>query len=389
MTPQEQPPYFPTPVSQSRLSVAQRLANLWLGVASSTMTEQPRSGERADAAIEYARRSQLAAWLYFGLFLGGVTILPLGLGDPPTLYAVLAGLTALLISIVCNRLGQVTVGASLLVLVVTAGIVLADVSAPGGQLDTVYLPSYDLLVIPLVITVTLLAPWMAFVDAIINSLLMAGDFLLQPHSANLTAQIQSSGIAGLLGRPIGIQIIIAVVLYLNVIGSQRSQRARLFADRARQQAAREAEVQRLNSRYLEENQLVLGEIGAFFREYNAIPALRRSSTSAERRPGIQTDHMGNSYVELSLHNPYLLEVAKFLNVLRSIKTDLNNMILQASALERAMLYYNQQLETAHRQNISIDVLDPQVLLPTHSLVDHIARLVFAILRREQLRATPR
>ena len=87
----------------------------------------------------------------------------------------------------------------LLVLVVAAfGALL---SAPDRVITPDYLPTYDILVLAVVVAGSLLTPAAAFYVAVINSVLIAVDFLvLQPHSVDLTAEINLDGLGLLLGK---------------------------------------------------------------------------------------------------------------------------------------------------------------------------------------------
>ena len=97
-----------------------------------------------------------------------------------------------------------------------------------------YLPAYDILVLAVVVAGSLLSPAAAFYVAILNSVAIAVDFLvIQPPTSDLTAEINQDGLGLLLGRPIGLEIAVAVVAFLWVSGTINAARR---ADRAEEMA---------------------------------------------------------------------------------------------------------------------------------------------------------
>jgi hypothetical protein len=189
------------------------------------------------AESELARRSRLASLLFLGLLITGGIFLTAGAGDIPTLLAILGGMLGVVIACILNRLGLVWGAGIIATLVLIAAVFGAVLSAPGGQLAPDYLPAYDILVLAVVVAGSLLTPSAAFYVAIVNSAAIAVDFLvLQSHSSDLTAEINQDGIGLLLGRPIGLEIAVAVVAFLWVSGTISAARR---ADRAEEVAALE------------------------------------------------------------------------------------------------------------------------------------------------------
>ena len=189
------------------------------------------------AESERTRRSRLASFLFLGLLITGAIFLSAGAGDIPTLLAILGGMLGIVIACILNRLGWVGVAGLIATAVLIVAIFGAILSAPGGQLAPDYLPSYDILVLAVVVAGSLLTPAAAFYIALFNSAAIAVDFLVvQSHTADLTAEINQDGIGLLLGRPIGLEIAVAVVAYLWVSGTINASRR---ADQAEEMAALE------------------------------------------------------------------------------------------------------------------------------------------------------
>jgi hypothetical protein len=183
---------------------------------------------------ERARRSRLASFILLGLLVTGGIFLSAGAGDIPTLLAILGGMTGVIIALIFNRVGLITVAGLLTTAVLIVAVFSAILSAPGGQLSPDYLPSYDILVLAVVVAGSLLNPAAAFFVALFNSAAIAADFLvLQPHTADLTTELNQDGLGLLLGRPIGLEIFVAVVAYLWVSGtltaSRRADQAEAYA----------------------------------------------------------------------------------------------------------------------------------------------------------------
>lgn len=212
------------------------LTGLWLRLTSSGWQYPPRTF----AEREFTRRSQLASWLFLGLLVAGLVFLSAGQTDIPTLIAIVGAILSVLVACVLNRFGRVTAAALIVIAVLLVAIFGADLSAPGGQLAPDYLASYDLLVIPILVAAALLPPIVAFVLVIINSGLIIVDFFfLQTQSPTLAQEVSADGIGLLLGRPIGLEVATAAIVYLLVRGIIENARR---ADRAEELAALEGAI---------------------------------------------------------------------------------------------------------------------------------------------------
>src|SRR5260221_719136 len=210
----------------------QRRPNLWLRLTSFGWNQPQRTLEQR----ERVRRSRLTSWIILGLLVMELAIMPAGLFDPPTLIAAGAAFVGTLIAAALNRFGFV-IGAGILLVVLVWGAILgAIISAPNGNLDTIYLPGYDLFAITVVLGASILPRIAAFPIALLNVTTIILDFSFQPKVGDLTRWLALEGPAPLVARPIALQIIIAVVAYLWVRGTDDAIRR---ADRAEEIAALE------------------------------------------------------------------------------------------------------------------------------------------------------
>lgn len=201
---------------------------------------------------ELARRSDLIAWITLGLLLALPLLAPIALDDREALLS-LGGLAlGLGFVVVLNRLGLVTLAGSLL-LAAIAGTIWGYMLASPLGLTMGQLPNYDVLAITVVIAASILPRATAFLIAALNSALIVTDYLLRPHNANLIADAAlyssvTQQTVSLLGRPIALNLMLAVVAYLWVRGTDRAIRR---ADRAEELAMLE-ERELEHTRILEE-----------------------------------------------------------------------------------------------------------------------------------------
>lgn len=214
--------------------------NLWLRLTSSGWDQPQRTIEDRDRV----RRSRLTSWIILGLFVVALILAVASIGETSSLAAALGAVVGLVIIAIFNRVGWVTAAGLLLVLLLTAVVMSALISEPNGLLYLDALPGYDLLTIGVVVAASVLPRAMAFVVALFNSGLIVVDFYLQPHHSDLTADLTNpnsypsptAGILSILLRPIALQLIIAIIAYLWVRGTEDAIRR---ADRAEELAAME------------------------------------------------------------------------------------------------------------------------------------------------------
>jgi hypothetical protein len=189
------------------------------------------------AQRELARRSRLASWLILGLFLALVVVSPLVTGDTQTLIAFSLFAVGLTICAVLNRRGLVNATGTILVALIILVIMGPTVTSPLG-LTMGQLPNYDALAIAVLVAATLLPRWAIFAVAALNSAMVVADFTLRRHHPNVQqdAALYASPTLqtiSLLVRPIALELMVAVVAYLWIRGTDEAIRR---ADRAEELA---------------------------------------------------------------------------------------------------------------------------------------------------------
>lgn len=192
---------------------------------------------------ECMRRSQLASWIILGLLVADVVLLPVGINDLGTLSAIIVVGIGLLAAAFLNRLGYVTRAGILIIFLFCSGV-LGSLLIQSGGLALDALPAYDLLAVTVIVAASVLPRWSAFIVAAVNTGLIFLDFWLQPHASDLQQKLHaypsfSTGALALLARPVALQIVLATVAYLWVLGANT---ALARADRAEELAALEHEI---------------------------------------------------------------------------------------------------------------------------------------------------
>jgi len=175
--------------------------------------EPPASADFATR--DRARRGRLGGSLLFGLLLLMILAVFIGLGDPASLISALIGLGAVVVAMILNRSGFVNIAGLIMVALPALVIVLSIVGAPSGQLDTLYLPLFDLLAISIVIAATLLAPPAVLLVMLAAIGFTVADILLQPHVASMNPLYATSdGLLTLIARPVAFQLIVGLIGFL-------------------------------------------------------------------------------------------------------------------------------------------------------------------------------
>lgn len=214
----------------------------WLRVASAS----PRIPQHTIAERELARRSDLIAWLSLGLLIATLSLSLIALDDVQALLALAGIVLGLALAIAANRAGLVTVAGILVICFIAGGIWAYMLASPLG-LTMGQLPNYDLLAVTVVVAASVLPRASAFIVAVVNCAMIIADYLLRPHNANVAADaaLYSSATQqtiSLLVRPIVLNLLLAVVAYLWVRGTDLAIRR---ADRAEEIAAYQGrEIQR-------------------------------------------------------------------------------------------------------------------------------------------------
>jgi hypothetical protein len=224
-----------------RTTAAPQNVNWWLRLTSAGW-DRP---QYTVAQRELARRSRLASWLILGLFLSLVIVSPLVTGDAQTLVAFSLFAVGLVVCAVLNRRGLVSAAGTVLVALIILVIMGPTVTSPLG-LTMGQLPNYDALVIAVLVAATLLPRWAIFVVAALNSAMVVADFTLRQHHPNVQqdAALYASPTLqtiSLIVRPIALELMIAVVAYLWIRGTDEAIRRADRAEEVAQLEQREAE----------------------------------------------------------------------------------------------------------------------------------------------------
>jgi hypothetical protein len=212
-------PMYPS-MYPSTVSTQPPRAPWWLRLASSS----PHRPLLTLADRELARRSDLIAWLTLGLLVAMLLLALIALDDREAL-----------LSLVGLALG---LGLVILLIAVIAGAIWGYMLASPLGLTMGQLPNYDLLAVTVVVAASVLPRISAFVVAALNSAFIVADYLLRPHNANVVADAAlyssvTQQTVSLLVRPIALNLVLAVVAYLWVRGTdlaiRRADRAEEFA----------------------------------------------------------------------------------------------------------------------------------------------------------------
>lgn len=221
-----------------------RGARWWLGMTSFRWpTPHPTIEAR-----EMTRRSRLASWLILGLAASLVILLPLASSNITARFSFSLFAIGLVAAAVLNRRGYISATGTLLVALIVFAILGPTIASPIG-LTMGLLPNYDALAVSVLVAATLLPRPAIFLVAFANTALIVADYLLEPHNSNITidAKLYSSATiqaVSLLVRPIALELLIAVISYLWIRGTDQAIRR---ADRAEEVAymrQREAEQKR-------------------------------------------------------------------------------------------------------------------------------------------------
>lgn len=190
---------------------------------------------------EQFARGRLVSSALLCYFAVDLLLFPLALHLPLVLWSELIVFIGNCAAIWLNRDGRVETAGAALVASADAALVVGMQGGAGHLLDIYLLPGLDLFIIPTLIAAVALAPRRVFPVAAVNSALVAGLILVQPHTHALQ-QLMAVQWYLVVSRPICLQIIVASIAYLWVRGMLRAVRR---ADLAEEVAAlRQREVER-------------------------------------------------------------------------------------------------------------------------------------------------
>jgi hypothetical protein len=192
----------------------------WSGQALSP-AELPAEASLAER--EAARRGRLASTiiLVFLLLWSGDCLYELASGNAAALPAFVIGLLILGLAFLLNWRGHVTMVGVLLVLAIYLGY-LFPIVAGHQTLDVIDLRIFALLVESVLVAAFLLPLFMIPLVTLVNILFLLLLFFGQPHTAAFAASIQSGQGIRSLEQLIGLHILVAVIAYTWVRGTERA-----------------------------------------------------------------------------------------------------------------------------------------------------------------------
>lgn len=190
------------------------------------------------AQREMVRKSNMVSAIIFWLLLTFLLFIPacLALPNPYVIFADLGMMIVCVIAILLNRAGKP--GIAGLLLTVAFELALTMVIFTTQPLDEPSIQQYELYVFGELLCVSLLTPNSVFLVMAYNIMVITVSLLWQPTTAIFAADLKTQLIPILL-RPIGVQLLVALVSYLWVKGTIK---AIARADRAEQIAQLEHEL---------------------------------------------------------------------------------------------------------------------------------------------------
>lgn len=212
-SPQQYGSQVPAALSGSMTDdVEETRPNIWLRLTSWGWNHRLVTVEER----EQARRSRLASWLILGLLVFEILLLPAGKEITTTFIAVVVAIIGtLFVAFFVNRAGYVNAAGIILAILFSGALMGAVVGSPGGYLDTVYLPAYDLFVIPVGLVAAIVRPRYAiFLTTLGCIMLIVGDFYAQPIRGDLAHWMIIEGAVPLLARPIALLTFMGILSYL-------------------------------------------------------------------------------------------------------------------------------------------------------------------------------
>ncbi len=210
------------------------------------LTAPPREGPKSTSKErDVARRGRLASIILLLLTFFSLLVAPLvfSMGNPFSTITHIISIVSNITALFLNRRGKVA-GAGIVVVISITLSLTSTMVAPGAKINATNLFTLDLLVLPELITVSLLPVYYVFVDAIFNSIFVVICLFFLPYSADLQQLLRGSSQRIIFPLPIILFILVAIVAFLWV----RS------ATEALQRADQAEEIIRLEQRERERQQ---------------------------------------------------------------------------------------------------------------------------------------
>ena len=194
------PPTQPAPGASALLQADEFVAPAWLAWWYRLAALRPPVGRVATLRErERIRRSRLASILLaVQLVLIEGPVIPV-VANAPNGHLVLPWLIgcigALFVAFYCNKCGWLTLAGLLMVASIEVTVSIKILTVPGG-ISLGYLPQFDILIQPILISVALLAPWSAFVVAGLNIGFVLFALVAAPHAPDLVAALHNPAQVG-------------------------------------------------------------------------------------------------------------------------------------------------------------------------------------------------
>jgi large-conductance mechanosensitive channel len=171
---------------------------------------------------EAERKSRLLSTAVFFLMLVVGLIIPatLFIANHAVLWLCVIMLAICAVSLILNRNGKTILAGVVITVMFELAFFLTIVST--RPFDIANLPLYDMLVLPELLVASLLPGSSIFFAALLNSLFIWGDLVFQPRTPLLGQYLSSPLFYAALVRPVVIQLLVAVVVYIWVRSTLRA-----------------------------------------------------------------------------------------------------------------------------------------------------------------------
>ncbi|GLV56795.1 hypothetical protein KDH_36340 [Dictyobacter sp. S3.2.2.5] len=309
---------------------------------------------------EKTRRSRLMAWIFLAM-LACLAVFTFSIfSDRASAITVVATAICVLIAIVLNRKGFVTIAGTFLVVLTIAAVMAVIVGSTDGKIHLVYLPAFDILVVSVILGASILPRYAAFIIALVNVILIYTDLLLQPWSPDLHQAIAQYGMPVIAGRPVAILIVAAIIAFLWTRGM----------DQAIRRADRAEELRALEQRFKESEAEHARLIEEFIR--NVITAVEALANGQEGTVQLPPNHplQGQAaFVNTQLKQFYRLKQS--------------NSIANEQALHAARILLT-MLQRINNDQVMINGLDPRQFTTQVPVIDEIARYLYYFLHGQRV-----
>jgi hypothetical protein len=220
----------------------------------------PQSSPKERQHIRYARLTSA-----FGLMLGVLCLLtfPMSAINPPnpiTPYIQGIALLSIVLSVILGKAGWQHVAASLIISSSMIGVVGTMISNP---LDPIFVPTFFLLVIPVIMASAMMPPIASLVTGGIGSGIVVAITVFQHHTAYYDAQMKLGFYSETVSVPMLTIVVVAIVSYVimrNLMAAiYRADRAEEILHLQEEVAAFQREQQR-NQQMLQEGVMLIAQI---------------------------------------------------------------------------------------------------------------------------------